>query len=495
MTPIGATIGPAVFAQAADRHTYLMIVMKFGGTSVGDAPRLREVVALTQRALQTTDQVVLVCSAMAGVTDLLIAAVRAAAAGDAATAEELRRQIWARQRRVAGEVLHDEWERERLTTDWAELLKTLDRLLRSVAVVGELTPRVLDAVASLGERWSIRLIAALLRENKVAGQAIDATELILTDDHFGSARPLPEQTDEQIRARLLPALRSGIVPVVSGYLGATADGVVTTLGRGGSDYSAALIGAALAADEVRIWTDVDGILTADPKIVGSAQTISELTYAEALELASFGAEVLHPLTLGPVAARGIPLRIVNTFHPAHAGTRVHAGIAPRTRPVRAIISSRDLTLITIDSQDTESGAAAATDALRTLDRYGIDVLMFVQSFAERSLTVVVRQADAPYAMQQLAGAHAHNAVAATLQHSVAIVSVIGFGDTQRLLTETLGALNAAGAHVLAMARGARNYHTSVVLPEDELPSTVRAIHDAMTVLSASTLPQPTTAIE
>ncbi len=459
-----------------------MIVMKFGGASVGDAPRLREIVSLTQRALQMTDQVVLVCTAMEGVTDLLIAAARAASAGDAAGAEELRRRIWARQRRVAADVLRDDWERESLTTEWAELLKTLDRLLRSVAVVGELTPRVLDAVAALGERWSVRLIAALLREHKVAGQAIDASELIVTDDHFGAARPLLDQTDEQTRARLIPALRAGIVPVVTGYIGATADGVVTTLGRGGGDYSAALIGASLGADEVWIWTDVDGILTADPKLVGNAQTIKELTYNEALELASFGAEVLHPRTLGPVAAQGITLRIVNTFRPDHGGTLVHGAVPERSRPVRAIISSRNLSLITIDSHDDESGLEAATQALRTLGQYGVEVLMFVQSFAERSLTVVVREADAPYAMRQLAAAAAdqHQDIrVASLQQSVAIVSVVGFGEGPRLLTETLGALNAAGTHILAMARAARTYHASFVLPEEELPNTVRAIHNAV----------------
>jgi aspartate kinase len=463
-----------------------MLVMKFGGSSVDNAPRLRQLVAITQRALEGTDQLVLVCSAMSGVTDLLIGAVRAASSGDAAGADEMRRRLWTHQRRVASEVLRDEWERESLTTEWADALKTLDRLLRSVAVVGELTPRVLDAVAALGERWITRLVAALLREHRVAAQAIDATELIVTDDHFGAARPLIEQTEEQTRARLLPAMKAGIVPVVTGYIGATVDGVVTTLGRGGGDYSAALIGAALGTDEVWIWTDVDGILTADPKIVPTAQTIRELDYAEALELACFGAEILHPSALGPITARNIPLRIANSLHATHKETLVHARSTPRTEPVRTIISSRDLSLIRIDSREDESGVEAATQALQTLARYGIAVLMFVQSFAERSLTVVVRQADAPYAIRQLeAATRGQGAPATSLQHAVAIVSVIGFGDDQRLLTETLGALNRAGTHILAMARGARTYHTSVVLPEDELPTTVRAIHDAVTGLGAS----------
>ncbi len=456
-----------------------MIVMKFGGTSVGDAARLREVCSLTRQALGSTNEVVLVCSAMAGVTDLLIAAARAASSGDMASADELRRRIWTRQRRVVSDVLRDEWERESLTEEWAELLKTLDRLLRSVGVVRELTPRVLDAVAALGERWSIRLIAALLREQKVAAQAIDATELIITDDRFGSARPLADQTDEQIRSRLIPALRAGIVPVVSGYIAATADGAVTTLGRGGSDYSAALIGAALGAEEVRIWTDVDGILTADPKLVDNAQTLSELTYAEALELASFGAEVLHPRTLAPVAAQGIPLRIVNTFQPARPGTLVRAEVPPRAQPIRAIISSRDLSLITVHDHNGERGSEPPMEALHTLARSGVEVLMFVQSFAERSLTVVVREADAPYAMHQLTTIQRHGLPVVTLQQSVAIASVIGFGEGQKLLTETLGALNAAGTHILAMARAARTYHASFVLPESELTATVRAIHAAV----------------
>src|SRR5262249_17578828 len=149
-----------------------------------------------------------VCSAMSGVTDMLIAAARAASSGDMANAEEIRRRIWTRQRKVAAEVVQDDWELESLTEEWAELLKILDRLLRSVAVVGELTPRVLDAVASLGERWSVRLIAAILREQKVPAQAIDASELIVTDDRFGAARPLRDQTDEQTRARLLPAMKA-----------------------------------------------------------------------------------------------------------------------------------------------------------------------------------------------------------------------------------------------------------------------------------------------
>lgn len=461
-----------------------MLVMKFGGSSVGDAARLREVAAITQRALQGTDQVVLVCSAMPGVTDLLIGTARAASSGDAAGADEMRRRLWNNHRRIALEVLRDDWERETLTSEWAEALKTLDRLLRSVAVVGELTPRVLDAVAALGERWSTRLIAALLREQRVAAQAIDAIELIVTDDHFGSARPLIEQTNEQTRARLQPALRAGIVPVVTGYIGATADGVVTTLGRGGGDYSASLIGAALGADEIWIWTDVDGILTADPKIVSTARTIPELDYGEALELAGFGAEVLHPLALGPAMAHNIPLRIANSHHANHTETVVRARTTPRTDVVRTILSSRNLSLLTLDSRDDESGVETAIQALRTLARYGIDVLMFVQSFAERSLTVVVRQADAPYAMRQLETAmRSQGNPVLSLQHAVAIVSVVGFGDGQRLLTETLGALNRAGTHILAMARGARTYHTSVVLPEEELPATVRTIHDAVAGLS------------
>lgn len=462
-----------------------MLVMKFGGTSVGDVPRLRELVGIVQSA--TARRPALVCSAMVGMTNILIGAARMAASGDAAALESARRQVWMRHRQLADELVKDTWEREALYREWAELLRIFDRLASSIALLGDHSPRAIDALASLGERFSVRLIAALLRVNGVAAQAVDATDLIVTDDTFGAARPLPSHTRLRTRDRLDSLLRAGIVPVITGYIGATEGGVVTTLGRGGSDYSAALIGAALDAEEVWIWTDVNGILTADPKIVPAARTLNELSYVEAAEIATFGAEVLHPKTLTPVAERGIPLRIVNTFNPTHPGTRIVSEPAPASEAVRAIISSRALSLLALTAGDRLSSESwspeYAARALHSLTGVGVEILMFAQSFSEQSLTLVVRAADGVFARNSLDAAFAAERGAGHVRsvglvEPVATVSVVSApnGDGAGLVYRTFAALGLAQARVLAMAQSAAAYHVSFVLREDEVDAVVRVLH-------------------
>ena len=315
-----------------------------------------------------------VCAALGGITDKLIGAARAAATGHEAVVEEARRELWGRHRALAEKLAADEWEREALYREWADLLKIFDRFTRSIATLGEHSPRSIDAVAALGERFATHLVATALRQAGVSARTVDATELIVTDNHYGAAWPFPAESSERIRARLSPLLQSRIVPVITGYIGATRDGIVTTLGRGSGDYSATLIGAALGADQVCIWTDVDGILTADPKIVAEARTLAELSYVEAAEIATFGAEVLHPRTLVPVAEHGIPLLIRNVLRPERPGTRVVANPAPTGHAARSIISSRGLSLIGVAAAtwrrlDARSGraGAGATDRGRCRD--------------------------------------------------------------------------------------------------------------------------------
>ena len=462
-----------------------MLVMKFGGTSVGDPVRLRELVGITQGVHRR--QVVLVCSAMAGVTNMLIGAARVAISSNGAALDQARRQLWNRHKLLADALIKDDWERETLFKEWGELIKTFDRITTSLATLGERSPKLIDAVAALGERFSVRLVAALLRTSGIAAQAVDATELLVTDDNFGAARPLLAPSRERTRARLEPMLRGGIVPVVTGYIGATASGVVTTLGRGGSDYSAALLGAALDAEEVWIWTDVNGILTADPKIVPDARTIAEISYIEAAELATFGAEVLHPKTLAPVAERGIPLHIANTFNPDHPGTRIVAEPRPSSEVVRAIISARHLTMLAFGAGDllTSEGWSPefAARALRVLADAGVEVLMFAQSFSERSLTLVVREADGSFARASLDAAFAAEQLAGHVRavrvtEPVATVSVVGApnSDGAGLVPRAFAALGIARARVLAMAQSAAAYHVSFVLHEAAVDEVVRVLH-------------------
>ncbi|HEU5086937.1 MAG TPA: aspartate kinase, partial [Roseiflexaceae bacterium] len=372
--------------------------MKFGAAAVGDAAQLGDLAAIVRAGCDNGDSLVVVCSALAGITDALIDAVRSAADGVEDKVELARRELWSRHRALAEALVTDEWEREALYREWADLLKTFDRYTRAIATLLTLPSRTMDTVAALGERFVAHLVAVILRLAGVPAQMIDAAELIVTDDHFGNARPDEQETVKRTRARLQPLMKARIVPVVTGYLGATRDGIVTTLGRGGGDYSATLIGAALQASEVCLWTDVNGILTADPKYVHDARTLPEISFADAAEIAALGAELFHPHTLGPVASRGITLHIRNIEHPDHQGTRVVVYPQTPARAARAVISSGALSLLSVAAR---SHAEDWGPALTRMAEANVEILSFTQSLSERSLTLAVRANDAPFARECL----------------------------------------------------------------------------------------------
>ena len=264
--------------------------MKFGGTSVGDASAIQKVVDIIREASRDRDLVVVV-SAMSGVTNQLIEAATQAQAGHRQAVETIFEQLRKRHDAVVSALIHSVPARTRIDRQMDKIFREGERLCQGTDLLRELTLRARDSISSLGERLSAPLIAAALTERGVASEAIEATELIQTDSCHGCADPRMDVTGERCEARLRPLLQKGVVPVVTGFIGATAEGVLTTLGRGGSDYSATILGAALEADEVTIWTDVDGLMTADPRLVPGASTIPEISYREAAELAHFGAKV------------------------------------------------------------------------------------------------------------------------------------------------------------------------------------------------------------
>src|SRR6202022_2508143 len=294
-------------------------VMKFGGTSVGDASCIARAAQIVARDANHSS-IVVVVSAMKGVTNRLIAAATIAETGDreagAVLADDLRKQHEA----AMNALIPDRDKRAKLDVCLQEVLAEGQRLCEGTALLRELTPRTLDAISSLGERLSAPLVAAAVRELGLPSEAIEATELIVTDAFHGGAEPQMELTRAKSQARLRPLLEKGIAPVVTGFIGATAEGQLTTLGRGGSDYSATILGAAMDADEVIIWTDVDGVLTADPRLVPEARTIPVISYREAAELAYFGGTVMRPKTLNPVIQAAIPVWIRNSFAPDKLGT-------------------------------------------------------------------------------------------------------------------------------------------------------------------------------
>ncbi|MGD8791997.1 MAG: aspartate kinase, partial [Anaerolineae bacterium] len=288
-----------------------LLAFKFGGTSVGSAEAVAQVAGIVLDQVERGNRLVVVVSAMSGVTDLLTRGALGAAGGDDQAYLALVTDLRARHYGVVDALLDADGERARLLATVDRYLDEFGAFCRSVHVLGEVTPRAMDAITSLGERINARILAAVLRQRGAGAQAVDATELIVTDDTFQDAVPRMEASRESASARLGPLLAEGVVPVVTGFIGATAQGVTTTLGRGGSDFSAAILGDCLDADEVWIWTDVDGVMSADPRLVLDARVIPVLSYAEVGELAYFGAKVLHPRTIRPVVERGIPLWVKN----------------------------------------------------------------------------------------------------------------------------------------------------------------------------------------
>ncbi len=461
-----------------------MIVHKFGGTSIGDArcfAGVADTVLEHHGRAQDRGETVVVVSAMSGVTSQLIAGARAAAEGQDRVHRQIKTGLLSRHLDVVEALLNHSSERFEvggLIEDW---LHELGLFYRSIAMLGELTARGADAVAAFGERLSASILAAVLRERGCRAQALSATELIITDDHYGVAAPLMETTRQRLQQRVRPLLERGVVPVITGYVGATEAGVTTTLGRGGSDFSAAIIGAGLEADEVWIWSDVDGILTADPNLVPHARTLSELSYAEAANLAYYGADVLHPKTIRPLVQPGIPLRILNSFNPAHPGTLIVASPSAGRELWPAIISTTGLSLIAIGSGDDSWALPMAAHALQTLGEAGVDVLMFSQSFSEHSLNLVVREQDQTHCLNSLRRVFHNGKLSLGAKEQVATVSVVGVPNWNGngVVSHAFAALGQQGARVIAVAQAASEHSVSFCIPEEQVADTVRFLHAAL----------------
>jgi aspartokinase/homoserine dehydrogenase 1 len=468
-----------------------MILHKFGGTSVGNAERIARVADILveqhdrarHRQGASNPETVAVVSAMSGVTDQLIAGGRAAAEGKDSEYREIKSRLLERHLEVVERLLGHSPERLEVGGLVEDRLHDLERLYRSIAVLGEFTVRGCDAVTSLGEQLSMHILAAALRERGERAQAVSATELIVTDENFGAARPLKAQTEQRLVQRVKPLVERGVIAVITGYIAATEKGVTTTLGRGGSDYTAAIAGAGLGAEEVWIWSDVDGILTADPNIVPEAHTLTELSYAEAAMLAYYGADVLHPKTIRPVTESGIPLRILNSFNPQHPGTLIVRKPDPNRKLWPAIISTTGLSLIAVGTQDDSWKLGRAARALQLLSEAGVDVPLFSQSFSEHSLNLVVREQNQAHCLnvlhREFGGEQAANGIHSLgVKERVATVSVVGFpgwGDTG-LVSRAFTALGKHGTRVIAVAQAGSEHSVSFCIPEEQVESTVRFLH-------------------
>ncbi len=429
--------------------------------------------------------VVVVTSAMAGVTNMLIEAAQKAARGDESFHQMQQDSLLLKHQVVAGRLVEDGTERAALTRIFEQRLAEFDRLCSSIAVLGELTNRGLDVVSGLGERLAAPLLAAVLRAAGIKAEYVDATKLIVTDNLFGSAAPIPDLTERNCRELLLPLIEDGIVPVVTGFIGATVEGVPTTLGRGGSDYSGAIVGAAIDADEIQIWTDVNGVMTADPRVVPNARSLRQLSYEEVAELAYYGAKVLHPKTVTPAIEKRIAVRVLNTFEPEHPGTLIlEKTQVERKGTVKAITAIRQMNLITVGGRGMMGVPGIAARTFGAVAHTGANVLMISQSSSEQSICFVVPESSVETVLKALheefnRELERHYIDQITGMPHINIVAVVGSGmrGTPGLAARVFTAVAEHGINVVAIAQGASEANISLVVVDSDATQAVRAIHD------------------
>jgi aspartate kinase len=473
--------GPHAIAQPTrERLRRQLAVMKFGGTSVGDASRIRDVASIVRDAAYSSD-IVVVVSAMAGVTNNLIEAANAAESGNRARVAGIFEELQNRHSKAACELIPSAFDHNLVLQKMRVLFYEAEALCETAASARKVTSAQRDLIASLGERVCAPLVAAVLADLGVPSESISAVELIVTDANHGGAQPAPAPTQTLCENRLRPLLDQNIVPVVTGYLGASVEGALTTLGRGGSDYSATILGAALDADEVIIWTDVDGVLSCDPKLVPKARTITEISYLEAADLAYFGAKVLHPKTLHPVMQSDIPVWIRNSFSPGHVGTRITPlGIATLGE-VKAVTAIGDARLITVSGDVAGSVNDAHARAERAVTSVGAEAWLLSQSASGDQICVAISPATASNTADALLEEFGEEFTQGRFErvaiHSaISIVTVVGQGLAPSIAQRLEATLDRDEIDVIATAIGVSGCTCSIAIDQKDMKTALLAIH-------------------
>lgn len=464
----------------------MTLVIKFGGTSVGTADAMHRTTELILKCRQQWGKVIVIASALGTkpvkVTDLLLNGAKTALAGDSQTYLHLADQLRLAHHQIVDQLL----QAPEHATVMAEIDQFIDRFLalcQAVWVLGELTPRALDAISGMGEQMSVPILAAYLRQLGYSSQAISATELIRTDDNFQSATPDIDETRQLTQARLLPLLEAGGIPVVTGFIGSTEKGVITTLGRGGSDFSAAILGQAIEAEEVWIWTDVDGVMTTDPRLVPTAHTIPQLTNREISELAYYGAKVLHPKTIRPCVENGIPLRIKNSFNPDCAGTLIVPDATEVNGQMKAVTAIPDLALITVEGKGMLGVPGIAARTFGAVARTQANVLLITQSSSEQSICFIVPASSAAKVIASLQTEFADELHRRDIdriwgQQPVGIVTMVGAGmrGTPGIAGKIFSTLGHAQINVIAIAQGSSECSVSLVVDAPDIAPAIQHLH-------------------
>lgn len=458
-----------------------LLVMKFGGTSMGSAERIR--IAAQIAAEQYAQRpVVCVVSAMSKITDLLLDSMRRAEGGDengfTTDIDNLRQ----RHLTAMAELLPEAAQKP-VKVEIERLITEFNRIARGMFMLGERPPRSVDEAVATGERLSATLMAAYLESQGIHSRAVNAADVVVTDAVFGSASPLMDHTTQKAAKVLKPLFEERVLPVVTGFNGSTTDGRPTTLGRGGSDFSASILAAALDAEELWIWTDVDGIMSADPRVVTDARVLDEVTYAEAAELAYNGAKVLHPRTLAPLVDRKIPVWSKNSFSLQRPGTKIVSKLEGSLGP-RAVTSMTKVALVSLESDSAAlSGTRLMARALGALARCNAEVLALTSSSYRQSFCFLIRQDEL-----EMVREHLEEDLSLELAHgyvkpieedlNVGLLAVVGEGmrGTPGLAGRIFTAISRENINIIAIAQGSSELTIAVVVRRDGLEAAVRAVH-------------------
>ncbi|HEV3200919.1 MAG TPA: aspartate kinase [Bryobacteraceae bacterium] len=458
-----------------------LLVMKFGGTSVGSAERMRVAAGLAAEERKKRP-VAVVVSAMSKITDLLLDTMRHAEAGDLPGMEANLGKLRTRHEEACRALL-PETRQPAVMAKIHGLVEEFERIVRGMAMLGERPPRSVDEAVAIGERLSALLVSEHLNAEGTPAAAVNAREVVVTDAVFGNASPLMDPTREKARASLLPLLGQGSMPIITGFNGATADGRPTTLGRGGSDFSASILAAALDAAELWIWTDVDGIMSADPRLVPDAEVLEEVTYAEAAELAYAGAKVLHPRTLAPLSEKKIPVWSKNSFAPEKPGTKIVPSIGVGNG-TRAVASMKNVALVSLEPASAElNGVQVMARALDAVARANVEVLLVSSSSYRQNFCFLVRQEELERTVEALEAVLAlelahHYLHPIKVDQDVGLLAAVGEGMQGKpgLAGRIFTAISRVQVNVIAIAQGSSELTIAVVVRRDGLEDAVRAVH-------------------
>jgi aspartate kinase len=459
-----------------------MVVVKFGGTSVGAVPQIDQAARIIQSMRESKPVVIL--SAMGGVTDLLLQAGEAAVSGQVQVRDDKLWEIRSRHDQAINELFKDRNVAVAIQDIERTLWEEIQKVFTGVSLLRELSTRSRDLISSFGERLIVPIFSRYLMQFGLEAEAVDARELIITSEE--SEFMLVDFDETRKRCQKLTKMsKSNVIPVVTGFICSTPDGVTTTLGRGGSDYSASIIGACIKAEEIQIWTDVNGVMTADPRIVPNARVLDRVSYKEAAEMSYFGAKVLHPKTIMPAVDENIPIRIKNTFAPEMPGTIISSETPTHQYGVKTVASITSLMLVSVEGRGMIGVPGVAGRVFTTTARNRISVLMFSQGSSEQHISIVVSKQDGENTVKALRREFESEIERRRIDRvaaisDISIIALVGEGikGVPGVAARAFGVLGSANINIQMIAQGSSELNLSIVVRQKDAPRAVQLIHEA-----------------